>query len=265
MRPLSFTLGMTIIQPKSGTLRTHSGKVEIEVTFPKKTMDKIFLSYLLSFNDDQEQTEDGSVNIPTVLEKYVFMNRKPSRVIFEIFLPVPGRYLFDIYGDIDDSSRKKNDRVLERLCQFRILSDRRFKSGELEPLPESPDIGWGPGPVCRHLGLVALSHFDSCLFMKPGEVRDIRFRMTRNLDVLAQLTHNYLPIHQLTEQVSKEILVHVQHYVLFTSKFKRTRRCKYQLELKVFLYLRKTGCKTIFQIVILFPVLYDKTFSNVTF
>ena len=202
MRPMFFNLDMSIIQPKSGTLRTHSGKVEVEITFPRKILDKVFLSYLLSYNEEHEDTESGSVNIPTVLEKYVFMNRKPSRVIFEIFLPVPGKYLFDIYGDIDDSGKKKDDRVLERLCQFKILSDRKFKSGELEPLPESPDIGWGPGPVCRHLGLVPLSHFDSCLFMKPGEVRDIKFRMMKNLDVLAQLTHNYLPVYQLAEQVS---------------------------------------------------------------
>lgn len=204
MTPLFFALDMTIIQPKSGTLRTHSGKAEIEVTFPKKVLEKIFLSFVLSFNEDHDADEDeeGSVNIPTSLEKYVFMNRKPSRVIFEIFLPVPGRYLFDIYGEEIRGGVKSRDHVLERLCQFRVLSDRKFKPGEPEPLPECPDIGWGPGPVCIGLGLIPVSHFDGCMFMKPGETREIRFRMKRNLDVLAQLTHNYLPVYQLAEQVT---------------------------------------------------------------
>lgn len=220
MRPLFFALNTTIIQPKSGNLRTHSGKVEIEMTFPKKILDKVFLGYLLSYSEDHEETDSGSINIPTALEKYVFMNRKPSRVVFEIFLPVPGRYLLDIYGDVMEAGHKKTDHVLERLCQFRIFSDRKFKSGELEPLPESPDIGWGPGPMCRQLGLIPLSHFDSCLFMKPGEVRDIKFRMTRNLDVLAQLTHNYVPVYQLAEQVNlKNILLACIYY--------RRKMCNY--------------------------------------
>ncbi|XP_052796217.1 lim and transglutaminase domain protein ltd-1-like isoform X1 [Mya arenaria] len=200
--PAFFQMDASILGLKAGSVTTHNGKMDFEIAFPRKQMDNIQIKCLLTYQQPLKDMDKKS-EAPKTLEKFVFVNRKPSMFICELVFPVPGRYLFDIYN-VD--ANKNGAKIKDMLCQFRIQSDRKFTEETLpEPLPEVPPIGWGPGPTCRKLGLVPLTHFEGCIYMKPGETRDIHFRLTRDLDVVPELTHSYLPIYQLVEQVESEI------------------------------------------------------------
>lgn len=197
-----FDMGATLLSPKTGTVKAVNGKREIEISFPKQLMDYAHLSFTV-----KSDTSDPEGKQPK-LDKFVFVNRTSSKFIFEITFPQPGRYLFDIYGDYiqnltkpGNKSSKKSHKGLQRLCQFRIISDKQFKEDDIDPLPDSPDIGWGPGPHCRQLGLIPLTHFDGCIYMNPGDVRDLVFRLERDLDVTCQLVHTFLPVYELVERV----------------------------------------------------------------
>ncbi|XP_045156683.2 lim and transglutaminase domain protein ltd-1-like isoform X2 [Mercenaria mercenaria] len=201
--PHFFLMHSSVLAPKSGTARAMNGKLDIEIAFPKRQIDNIEVNSFAYFIGESNEIENRNTKVD-ILDKYVFVNRKPSKFIFEVTLPKAGRYLFDIYGGYRDKmveKAKTPGKGLQRLCQFRIISDKHFEEGEVEALPDSQENGWGPGPHCRSLGLVPLTHFESCIYIKPGEYRDLWFRMERDLDVTCQLTHNYLPVYELVEQV----------------------------------------------------------------
>ena len=220
-----FMMDASILAPKSGFARAANGKLDVEIGFPKRKMENIDVSSVTTFIGKQDEGDNNETAINN-LEKYVFVNRKSSKFIFEVTFPTPGRYLFDVYGDTDDkpgkqdknssnkpgkqdkNSSNKPGKGFHRLCQFRILSDKEFEEGEIEPLPDSPENGWGPGRRCRQLGLVPLTHFEGCIYMKPGQIKDLYFRMENDLDVTCQLTHNFLPVYELVEQVSHATLLH---------------------------------------------------------
>ena len=190
----------------------------MEVTLPKKQMDSIRISYRLTCistpkDSDSDEESDRHKPVPARLERYVFMNRKSSRYIFEIQLPVRGKYFFDIFGkrlfkkdehksDVNDNDEEReNADKMERLCQYKFICDTE-PDEDIEPFPDSPDIGWGPGPVCKENGLVPLTHFDGHIYIKPGDLREVRFKNKADKEVQTTLVHNYLSSHELKTQVS---------------------------------------------------------------
>ena len=203
-------------------------QANVEVTFPKKKMDSVRLSYkLICVSTPKEPDSDDASEserhkpVPSRLERYVFMNRKPSRYQFEIQLPTRGKYNFEILGtrayskssgstsssrsDMNDNVEKQGTEIkqgrMERLCQFRFTCDKEPDDQDVEPLPDTPDIGWGPGPVCRQMGLIPLTHHEGQIYIKPGDLRDIRFRNVEDKEVQTTLVHNYLPANELENQV----------------------------------------------------------------
>ncbi|KAL4227510.1 hypothetical protein ACF0H5_012954 [Mactra antiquata] len=208
-RPKFWELDGTVETPRTSAFKAMNGKANIELTFPKARMGQINLSYLLSYIDKPNE-DDETTNMLNNLQKLVVLYRKPAKFVFELILPVPGKYIFDIFGEIEQPKEKesneedetKNTKTeVEKLCQFKLTSDKTFDPDDLELLPESPVYGWGPGPHCKALGLVPKSHHEGVIYIKPGEVRNVQFKMKRELDVTCQLTHNFLPVYELVEQV----------------------------------------------------------------
>ena len=215
----------------------------VEVTLPRKQMNCVQLTYKLTCvstpkESDSDEASNRHKPVPSRLERYVFMNRKPSRYIYEIQLPVRGKYNFDILGmrtrngdkhdtDANDSAEgnlsEEKDK-LERLCQFRFICDKE-PDDDIEPLPESPDIGWGPGPVCKQNGLIPLSHFEGQIYIKPGDLRHIRFRNQEDKEVQTMLVHSYLPAYDLVNQVRRTNFYHSSRQAHDVNTTSPRRRC----------------------------------------
>ena len=207
-------------------------------------MDSVRLSYKLvcvstpKESDSEDSESDRHKPVPSRLERYVFMNRKPSRYQFEIQIPTRGKYNFEILGmratrkgesatsstsDVNDNVEKKEKDTkgkMERLCQFRFTCDKDPDDQDAEPLPDSPGIGWGPGPVCKQMGMIPLSHFEGQIYIKPGDLRDIRFRNTEDKEVQTSLVHNYLPSDDLENQVAPNTLLKlINSHVIYDINF----------------------------------------------
>ena len=106
----------------------------------------------------------------------------------------------DVNDNVEVEESKKKEKM-ERLCQFRFICDKEPDEADLEPLPDSPEVGWGPGPVCKQMGMIPLTHFEGQIYIKPGDLRDIRFKNQEDKEVQTTLVHNYLPAYDLVNQV----------------------------------------------------------------
>lgn len=102
-----------------------------------------------------------------------------------------------------DSSEDQRDTKIQKLCQFRLIAEQDPDPEEIETNPDNPEIGWGPGPQCRELGLVPVSHHKGSIYTKPDQEIEVKFEMTRKVEVMTQLLHDHVPIYELVEMVSK--------------------------------------------------------------
>ncbi|KAL3866729.1 hypothetical protein ACJMK2_044010, partial [Sinanodonta woodiana] len=234
-RPAFYELRMQLVKPKSGLIRAVKGKAEVEISVPPNMMDKLRVGYGLQYkgaiskNDrDQNNTnremdsnramessrgmesslkDESKVerpkSVPPRLERYVFLNRKPSRFNFTMTLPVAGKYLFEITGNnMEEDSNQDYGAAKTLLCQFRVLSENDPLEEDCEPYPDAPEFGWGPTPHCTRLGIAPITHLEGIIFINPKEKKDIKFRLSEDLDFRTSLSHNYLPLDQLKDMSS---------------------------------------------------------------
>ncbi|KAK3588378.1 hypothetical protein CHS0354_018179 [Potamilus streckersoni] len=229
-RPAFFDLHMQLVKPKSGLVRAVKGKAEVEISVPPNMMDKISVGYGLQYkgaiskkdidkNDTsreinsnratesslkEEEKVERPKSVPPRLERYVFLNRKSSRFLYTLTLPVAGKYLFEITGNRMEEEESDNSYGAAKtlLCQFRVLSENDPYDEDCEPYPDAPEFGWGPTPHCTRLGITPITHLEGIIFINPKEKKDIKFRLSEDLDFRTSLCHNYLPYDQLKDMSS---------------------------------------------------------------
>lgn len=128
-------------------------------------------------NTEGELADKPNSQFPSDLEKYVFMNRADSRVVFDVVFPVPGSYVLDIEGKT--FSEKGGHNTMSVLCQFKFACVKCVpRDDENVPLPEVPEIGWGPTPHCIKYGVRPVSHGYGTIYILPSEPVKVRFEYT---------------------------------------------------------------------------------------
>jgi hypothetical protein len=126
-------------------------------------------------NTEEELADKPNFQFPSHLEKYVFMNRADSRVVFDVVFPVPGSYVLDIKGKT--FSEKGGHNTMSTICQFKFACVRCVpRNDENAPLPEVPEIGWGPTPHCIRYGVRPVSHGYGTIYILPSEPVKVRFQ-----------------------------------------------------------------------------------------
>ena len=90
----------------------------------------VILQYILYKNRDSG--EDNSK-----LDRYVLFQRNTGSIEYTVTLPVAGEYKIDIFGK---DGRKHNS--IDLICSYLLTCT--LGATDEEPLPDNPEIGWGP-------------------------------------------------------------------------------------------------------------------------
>jgi hypothetical protein len=90
----------------------------------------------------------------------------------------------DIFGQVE-----KTHDALDLVCSYLIDCNSPLKNAN--PLPDLPEIGWGPGTEAKEAGLTPLTHKDAIIETKDGQV-ELRFSLKDARDMLQDLKNNEL-------------------------------------------------------------------------
>ncbi len=183
IRERFFELGMSLAERshKECLLRTVDGEVDIYFDIPKDASHNIKYRYQL--HKQSKKGTDGSMQYYP-LNRYVLYQKTPSFVIYQARFPLEGRFKIDIFG-----MDKTRDDSPDLVCCYVI--DCRKAKDPCEPLPDEPEIGWGPGEEALKVGMVATTHEAGVIETDDGKV-EIRFGMRNAMSILQNLKHNEL-------------------------------------------------------------------------
>ena len=159
--------------------QTQKGEAKLSFNIPPNEAGKHQYRYLLF---KSRQRGEKSTNVP--FERFVFFQKKSDQITYSATFPLAGVFKLDIFGQ-HESEHDTFDLIASYLID---CPDPR--SGA-QPLPDCPDIGWGPGADSEHAGLKAKSHEDAIIDTDDGEV-EIRFGMANTKHVLQNLKSNQL-------------------------------------------------------------------------
>ena len=144
---------------KKCIIKVPKGEVDIKVNIGNENA-KVGFRYMI-FKQRQPGKKDKRP--PHPLERYVFCTKTGQELVYNIRLPMAGRFKLDIYGqDLDYHD------TFDLMCSY--LLDCGQPSANLNPLPDDPKIGWGPGQNCAVAGLEATTHKDAIVETDTGEV-----------------------------------------------------------------------------------------------
>ncbi|XP_021348424.1 hillarin-like [Mizuhopecten yessoensis] len=231
--PEMLSNGIRIVNPKTGRIRSKSGKIFIEISSPRTIGQNLAVSFVLKglkvtevescvdgfagvksnsgrdiYNRDEELEEEVgpsfTTEFPPLLDRYVYQTTKNNHVFFDIVLPVPGIYQFDVRGDLLDNVDDFADMPV--MCQFKLISGNAPFPGQLDPLPIAPSLGWGPTPYLSKLGMKTISHKGGHIYMTPEDVSTIKFQTLDDYSFKVELHHDLVTRDHLEDHVNHDVV-----------------------------------------------------------
>lgn len=141
------------------TIETIEGKTVVVFGLPPKRSKSFRFTYMLFRHKSDYDPAVHSL----LFERYVHFRKTKNRIELDISFPVTGRFLLNIYGKEIESKKDFN-----HLCSYVI--DCKSPVANAEPLPDCPDIGWGPGTELEEVGVIPKSHTRPVVRTKNGEL-----------------------------------------------------------------------------------------------
>ena len=169
---------MTECSHQNCVIEAPQGEVDIFFKLPESFSPDQQFRYLLY----RQKTMDNITSYP--LERYVFYQKTGDSLQYLIQLPLTGRFKMDIFGQ--DVTQHNS---FDLLCSY--LIDCSKAKDSCIPLPDNPDIGWGPGTDAERMGLFATSHKEGIIITEDGQV-EIHFDKKNSVNVLQAMKHNQL-------------------------------------------------------------------------
>lgn len=120
-------------------MTTNGGQIVIRLHVPRDRSSKYEFRYLL-FKSKQTPTECSAIPF----ERFVFYEKKSDFISYLVQFSSPGRYRLDVFG-CESGQYDSFDLV----CSYMIQCTEAGK--DVRPLPDCPDIGWGPGSVTEQV------------------------------------------------------------------------------------------------------------------
>ncbi len=172
-------MGMNNRSKKDCVVHTVAGETEIYFTLPSDQSPDIDFKYLLY---KQRQKSDDHQFVP--MDQFVIYQKTSNGLSFIARFPVAGRFKMDVFGQ-----NLKDHNTLDMICSYIIECAEPMKN--CQPLPDNPEIGWGPGAEAEKAGLQAKTHSDGIIKTDDGHV-EMRFDLKNPMNVLQNLRNNDL-------------------------------------------------------------------------
>ena len=118
--------------------------------------------------------------VPNItLERFILFQKKVDVIQYWCQFPFTGRYKMDVFGQADGTHE-----TFDLCCSY--LFDVSVAKKDAKPLPDIPDIGWGPGADAKAIGLIPLSHKEPFIETDDGKIQ-LQFKMEQPLDLVQNL------------------------------------------------------------------------------
>lgn len=171
-------VSMTERSHETCVVKAPEGEVDISFALSQGISDDQHFRYLLY----RQKTMENVTNYP--LERYVFYQKTHNTLQYMIQLPLTGKFKMDVFGqDVT------NHTTFDLLCSY-LIDCSKPKEGCI-PLPDNPEIGWGPGIEAERAGLVATTHKEGIIITPDGLV-EIHFDKKRPISIAQAMKHNQL-------------------------------------------------------------------------
>ena len=182
-----------------------------------------------------------------LLDRYVLLHQEISTLHCSINFPKTGQYRLDILGRRCINSQygvDTDDYNFDVLCTHLLTCVEASRAGHLE-LPLNLRQEWGPGADIKNAAVHPLSHKGAIINAEENGEIDVRFRSTRNIEVLFELRVNGEQRHKATkaETVHKDIII----------KSKLSSHGKYALDI----YLKEKDRGVLFPLVCVYLVKWE--------
>ncbi|XP_033750612.1 hillarin-like [Pecten maximus] len=183
-RPAYFIRKIQLTSSTGGIIQTREGKCSVALK-PLAGTDSVTLSYELFFNHKES---DEEIPADIQLDKYVAIMNEKDKTIFDMRFPVKGIYKLTVL----DSDQ-------EWLCFFKIICNKaRLRC---EPFPINTELGFGPTQETVEAGLDPETHNTGVVGIRGRQSIEMRFNLTKRVDVSASLVHNNIPSEELKEHI----------------------------------------------------------------
>ncbi|XP_013389753.1 uncharacterized protein LOC106158364 isoform X2 [Lingula anatina] len=192
-------LSMNDRSQRQCVLQTTEGEISIEFSFKPKS--GLVFMYRISKSlkgfadgDDEDDDEEEEKEVHNRLENFVFVESSRRKIRYTVGLPITGRFKMDIHGK---AKRKHED---FKLVSSYIIDCPEAKK-KCEPLPDNPEIGYGPNEETEEVGMVPTTHDQAVIETSDGTL-EIKFDCTVGVDLEHSLVSNGMDEHALKDYVT---------------------------------------------------------------
>ncbi len=178
VRERFFQLGMHMNSnsQKYCVLKTKNGEIQLGFGFAKKRAPTSNFRYL--FYSLKEPTKfDNEV----ALKQFVLAQKSMDDIFYSIRFPKSGMFRMDIFGqDTEEHS------IYDLVCSY-VINCSESKANCL-PLPDSPDVGWGPTVESYNLGIIPNIDQETIIVTNNGKC-ELSFTIDESIEVSCKLVH----------------------------------------------------------------------------
>ena len=156
-------------------MKQGKGHIELKLPIDRSKFYKFkYALYRPRGSDDIDALDAG-------LNDCVRMEQRPDVLSFDFELPVCGSFNFEIYGRDTKSSDLGQ---FDLCCTYVIRSNAPER--KLLPLPDNPEIGWGPNMKTMVSGIKPITHKRSKIITDDGKL-EIRIQGSRECNLQMEI------------------------------------------------------------------------------
>ncbi|XP_062591602.1 uncharacterized protein LOC134253073 [Saccostrea cucullata] len=157
-------------------LKQGIGHIELDLP-PKRSK---FLRFKFAFYRSKGSMDDDK-DIDVMLNNCVKMNQTGTNLFFDFDVPVCGTFNFEIYGK---DANHKDLQEFDLMCTYCIRAP--VPERKPLPLPDNPEIGWGPNMKTLKSGIKPVTHKRSKIITDDG-ILEIKIQAPRESNLTMEL------------------------------------------------------------------------------
>lgn len=171
-------------------LKQGIGHIELDLP-PKRSK---FLRFKYVFYRSRGSMEDDK-DVDVLLNNCVKMKQTGTNLFFDFDVPVCGTFNFEIYGK---DANHPDLQEFDLMCTYSVRAPVPEK--KLLPLPDNPEIGWGPNMTTLKSGIKPITHKKSKIVTDDGII-EIKIQAPKDSNLTMETRSGVIDDATLTKYV----------------------------------------------------------------